>query len=327
MSAGPSVTVIIPARNEMRRWPSVLRSLQAQTLQPDQVVVADGSSCDGSRAWLDRIATTDPSFVVVDNPARIVPCALNTALAHATGDVVARMDTHADYSPDYLRRVVDVLVSRPDVAGVGGAMRTAGTGNWGAAIAAVLRRPIGLGGARHRVAHTGGPVVHVFSGCYRREALLGAGGWDERLQANEDFEADVRIAKAGATIWLEPTATTTWYVRRDPAALAQQMWRYGFYKALTLNLHPGSLQLRQLAPPALVTALLIGPLVSPHATAVMAGVYLVAAAGSGALAARRDGASGLRGAVVVPIVHLSWGAGLLAGLVRFTRPGRRRHGR
>jgi succinoglycan biosynthesis protein ExoA len=313
----PRVTVIIPARNEMGRWPQVIEYLRAQTRAPDEIVVADGSSTDGSREWLDDLASRDRSLTVVDNPARIVPAALNVALAHATGDIVARMDTHADYAPDYLETVVDFLVSHPEVAGVGGAMETKGVGPWGQAIAATLRRPFGLGGARHRIGGSAGPIPHVFSGCYRRDALLAAGGWDERLRANEDFEADVRIAATGKAVWLEPAAHSIWYTRESPGALMKQMWRYGFYKGLTLHLHPASLQVRQLAPPALVGALLLGPLVNVRATAALGAAYGAAAATLGARAARADGASPVRGAAIPAIVHLSWGSGLIAGLLRF----------
>ncbi|MFC3686820.1 glycosyltransferase [Aquipuribacter hungaricus] len=319
----PTLTVVIPARDEIERWPAVLERLRAQTLQPDQVVVADGTSTDGSREWLDRVAADDPSFVVVDNPRRVVPAALNVALAAATGDLVARMDTHADYADDYLEQVVGFLRATPGAAGVGGAMETAGRGAWGAAIASVLSRPVGLGGARHRVGGAPGPIVHVFSGCYRREQLVAAGGWDERLHANEDYEMDVRVAESGSPVHLQPAARSTWYVRRTPRALALQMWRYGYYKGLTLHLHPGSLRARQLAPPLVVLGLLLGPLVSRRGWAAGAAGYALLSGALGARAAHADGAEPWRGAVVPALVHLSWGAGLLAGLVRFA-PERRR---
>ncbi|WP_299038893.1 glycosyltransferase family 2 protein [uncultured Pseudokineococcus sp.] len=317
-----TVSVVIPCRDELTALPRLVEALRRQSLQPDEVVVADGMSTDGTRQVLADLAASDPRVVVVDNPDRTVPAAMNVLLARATGDYVARMDTHAEYAPDYLEAVVGVLDRDPGAVAVGSAMATAGRGRWGRAIAAVLGRRIGLGGASHRVGGAAGPVPHVFSGCYRRSAVLEAGGWDERLRANEDFEADQRVGRLGR-ILLEPSATSTWYVREAPRALAVQMWRYGFYKALTLRLHPDSLKVRQLAPPAVVAGLLATTAVRPRAGLGLLAAYLAVAGAAGARAASADGADAWRGAVVPPVVHLSWGAGLLAGTVRFAGVRRR----
>lgn len=318
--AHPRLSVIIPVRNERERLPTVIDNIEAQTLRPDEVIVVDGASTDGTREWLaaqhDR-----PWLRCVPNERRIIPVALNLGIRAASGDLVARMDAHADYPADYLQRVVELLTARPEVAGTGSAMTTAGRGAWGRAIASVMSRKIGLGGARHRVAGHGGPIEHVFTGCYRRGALLDAGGYDERLLANEDYEMDYRLRAAGATVWLHPDAHSTWYVRDTPGSTVAQMYRYGFYKALTMRLHPRSLKARQLAPPGLIVSLAalgaLGRVITGYPVAGLGAAYLVAAGTAGALAARADGVSAWRGAVVPPLVHLSWGAGVLAGSVRF----------
>lgn len=310
------LSVIIPSRDEAHNVPRVLAMLSAQTRQPDEVVVADGMSTDGSRELWRAARIGGRPVVLVDNPQQIVPGGLNAALAAASGEIVARMDTHADYAPDYLEKVVGHLEAHPELAGVGGAMDTQGRGPWGKAIASTLVRPFGLGGARHRIGGAAGPIAHVFSGCYRRAAVLAAGGWDTRFSANEDFEADQRIAAQGG-LWLLPDATSTWYVRDTPRALALQMWRYGYFKGLTLVVHPSSLKVRQLAPPAVVVGLLAATAVSRRLGGVAALGYLAAAGTLGARAAAADGAQPWRGAVVPPVVHLSWGAGLLAGFLRF----------
>ena len=311
------VSVIVPSRDEVHNLPRVLAMIAGQTRPPDEVVIADGMSTDGSRELLAE-AELDIPVRVVDNPDRIVSAGLNRALEAATGNIVARMDTHADYAPDYLATVVSFLDEHPEVDAVGGAMTTAGRGTWGPAIAATLSRSFGLGGARHRTGGEAGPIQHVFSGAYRRSALLRAGGWDERFAANEDFEADLRVAATGGTIWLHPEATSTWFVRASLPALAEQMWRYGFYKGLNLHLHPSSVRFRQLIPPALVLGLVTALLVRPRCGVVVLGSYLGAAGALGARAAATDGAAAWRGALVPPVVHLCWGAGVLAGLVRFT---------
>lgn len=315
----PRLSVIVPVRNELPRLPTVMASIDHQRRKPDEVIVAEGMSTDGSRAWLQTAAQERPWLTILDNPARVIPTALNIALAAASGDLVARMDTHFDYDPDYLDRLVQIFISRPEVVGAGGAMATAGRGPWGHAIAATLRRRIGLGGAPHRAARIGGPIAHVSTGCYRRHAVLDAGGYDERLLANEDFELDIRLQERGGVLWLEPSARSTWFIRESLPALSRQMWRYGHHKALTLLLHPRSLKARQLAPPVLVAGLASLLLIRPRVGAAAAAAYFVGAGVAGAGASWADGASSWRGALVPPVVHLSWGAGLLTGLARFAR--------
>lgn len=312
----PRLSVVIPVRNELPRLPGLLASLEGQSLRPLEVVVADGRSADGSREWLTEAVRQRPWLRVVDNPEQGVPTGLNHALRATTGDLVARMDAHADYAPDYLEQLVAVLQRLPEVVAVGGSMDTAGRGPWGRAIAATLRRRVGLGGARHRVGGAGGPVDHAFTPCYRSSAVVEAGGWDERLLANEDFELDTRLRERGGVVWLHPDARCTWYVRESLAALARQMFRYGYYKAHTLRLHPDSVRARQLVPPALVAGLLGLLVVRPRAGATASGCYLAAAAAIGARCAAADGASLWRGALVPATVHLCWGSGLLVGLAR-----------
>ncbi len=295
----PSVSVVVPVRNERPRISDLLAAIEAQTLLPLEVLVADGRSEDGTLEWLRAAAERRPWLRVVQNPEVAIPSGLNLAIALARGEIVARMDAHAYYEPDYLRRVATVLAARAEVVGVGGAMATSGRGPWGRAIAAVLRRRIGLGGARHRTGGSGGPIDHVFSGAYRREALLAIGGYDPTLHANEDFEVDHRLRE-----------------RETAAALARQMWRYGFFKARTLRIHPRSVRPRQLAPPALVVCLAVATVSRSRIGAVGWLSYLSTAIGLGAWAGRVDRASAWRAGLATPIVHLSWGLGLLVGLVR-----------
>jgi succinoglycan biosynthesis protein ExoA len=319
LSRHPRISVVIPSRNELRRLPAVLAGVEAQVLTPDEVIIADGMSHDGSREWLARAAESRSWLRVINNPRRTIPAALNAALDIATGELIARMDTHVDYSPSYLQELTGVLVCNEQVVGVGGALESAGHGAWGRAIAATLRRPFGMGGASHRVGGPTGPVETVSTGCYRRSALLAVGGFDERLLANEDFDLDARLRARGGVIWLHPRARSTWYVPKSIPELARKMFRYGHYKALMLRLHPTTVKARQLAPPLLIIGMVSLTLWRPRRGATAAAAYLGLASVAGASAAAADGASPWRGALVPPVVHLMWGGGLLTGLVRFAR--------
>jgi succinoglycan biosynthesis protein ExoA len=316
MASGFDVSVIMPVRNERSRIEQMIAGIEAQTRLPDEVLVVDGMSTDGTREWLAGARRRYPWLHLIDNPARVIPTALNIGLRHAQGEFVARMDAHADYAPDYLEKLTGFLAAHPRVSGAGGAMGTGGRTAWGDAIAATLRRPFGLGGAPHRVGGGLGPVAHVFSGCYRREALLAIGGFDEHLLANEDFELDIRLQAAGGVLYLVPAATSTWYVRSTPKALVAQMFRYGYFKAATVYLHPSALKARQMAPPVLICSLIALLLRRPRVGVGATAVYVMVGGSLGSRAAISDGASPWRGAVVPAMVHLSWGSGLLVGLVR-----------
>ncbi len=313
------VSVVVPARNERNTLPVLIEAIERQTLAPFEVLVADGESDDGTRAWLIEAGRTRPWLRTVDNPQRTISHGMNAAIAQASGDIVARMDTHAIYAPDYLAEVVSVFQSHPEVVAVGGAMATEGKGPWGRAIASVLSRPFGLVGAKHRVGGEGGPVDHAFSPAYRRTAVQDAGGFDPAFLANEDFELDQRLRKNGGVVWLHTGAKCTWFVRESPKALAKQMFNYGFFKARTLRVHPDSLRMRQLAPPVLIALLASITLVNRRAGLATTTAYLGAAGGLGARAARADQTSAWRAAVAVPVVHLGWGAGFYAGLVKHRR--------
>jgi succinoglycan biosynthesis protein ExoA len=311
-----SVSVIVPVRNERQRIAEVLAGIEAQTVRPIEVVVADGASTDGTREWLEGAASTRPWLRVVDNPDRVIPAGLNRCVRVCTGDVVARMDAHAGYAPDYLETLLRFLDAHPDVPGAGGLMRTVGEGRWGHAIAAVLSRPWGLGGAPHRVGGSAGPVDHVFCTAYRREAILKAGGWDRAMLANEDAELDYRVGAGAGRIWLEPSATSVWTTRSTPGALARQMWRYGYYRARTVHLHPRSLRWRHLAPVVVAAGLPGLVLARRRAGLAATAAYLGAAGALGGATSRAAGASAWRGAIALPVVHLCWGGGMAAGLVR-----------
>jgi succinoglycan biosynthesis protein ExoA len=143
------------------------------------------------------------------------------------------------------------------------------------------------------------------------------------LTANQDFELDYRLRTLGGTIWLEPSLRSDWHAKESPRALARQMARYGYDKAGTLMRHPASVMPRQLAPPMLVAFLAASAATRAPWALRASAAYFVGAFALGAEAARREGASPWRAAAVVPLVHIAWGAGLLAGLATHWNVGQR----
>jgi cellulose synthase/poly-beta-1,6-N-acetylglucosamine synthase-like glycosyltransferase len=206
----PFVSVIVPCRNEARFIERSLGSILHNDYPADrlEVIVADGLSVDGTRDLLNSLAASDPRLRVIDNPERITPVALNRAIAASDGEIVIRFDAHAVMPRDYIRRSVELLESA-NADNAGGSIRTIpqSQGPFSGPIAAVLSSRFGVGNSGFRT--SGGqqgprPSDTVFGGCWRRSLFERIGGFNERLARSQDIEFNLRIARAGGKIVLDP---------------------------------------------------------------------------------------------------------------------------
>mgnify|MGYP002147912810 FL=1 len=134
------LSVIAPCRNEAAFIDAFCDSVLRQQL-PDgwdmEVLIADGLSDDGTRDRLLERCAHDARIVLVENPGRIVSTGLNACIARAQGEVVARLDIHTQFAPDYLARCIETL-ERSGADNVGGPWVAQGTGPMGEAIAALV---------------------------------------------------------------------------------------------------------------------------------------------------------------------------------------------
>src|SRR5215472_5388075 len=74
----PSVSVVLPCRNEQGYIHDCLESILKQELPEGglEILVADGMSTDGTREYLQRMAQSHPQIRVLENPGRIVSTGL-----------------------------------------------------------------------------------------------------------------------------------------------------------------------------------------------------------------------------------------------------------
>lgn len=324
MGAWPSVSVIMPVRNEAPFLADAVASILAQQYPgPFEVCLAVGPSGDGTEAVAAGLAERFPAVSVVANAAGVTPAALNAAIAATTGDVIVRVDGHAQLSPGYIARAVDTL-QRTGAVNVGGVQRAEGVTPLQQAIAVAMTSPLGAGGARFHIGGAEGPVDTVYLGVFRRSALEAVGGFDEALVRNQDYELNIRLRAAGGVVWFDPELWVTYRPRSSLRALARQYGEYGAWKRFVLGRHPASVKVRQVLPLLTTVAVLGGLVLAPWwRRALMAplgyagGVVVGAVVTAGG---RRLGLA-LRLMAVLPTMHLSWGLGFLAGERLRRRPG------
>ncbi|MEY2718726.1 MAG: hypothetical protein RLZZ273_92 [Bacteroidota bacterium] len=248
------VSVIIPCRNERYTIEHILDNLQAQTYQGAfEVVIADGMSTDGTREFIVSLVNSRAySFTVqvVANEKKSIPSGLNTAVRASRGDVIVRVDCHARISNDYIERIVEAL-QQPGFDLVGPSIRIiAGNASPVAeAISVLTSSKLGSGGSASRT-HLTQPVqvAHAAMSSYRRQVWETLGGYDETLFTNEDFDFDYRATQRGAGVYSLPRPVFYTMARPTLKGLAQQRWRYGWWKAAVLRKYPQSIHARQAIP-------------------------------------------------------------------------------
>lgn len=312
----------MPVLNEVDSLEHAVRSVLAQDYAgPQEVVIALGPSTDGTSELAARLHADDPRVVLVDNPDTDIPAGLNRAIAASVGEVVIRVDAHAELPPGYTTRMVDTL-ERTGAANCGGVMRAVGDTPVQAAVARAYNSPLGLGGGVYHGRGGEGPADSAYLGVFRRDALEAIGGYDPTMRRAEDYELNQRLLAAGGLIWFVPDLEVRYWPRASFGALARQMWATGAWRGELVR-RTGHPPVRYLVAPALVTALATSVVVavvpSPrwlrlaHAAPAAYGGFL------GYAVTRRlgatTGADRLLDAAVLATMHLSWGAGFLKGLV------------
>ena len=325
----PIVSIIIPCYNEQDTIQELLAAIHAQTYVREQleVIIADGISTDQSRERIYDFQVEHPDLDIqlVDNPRRIIPAALNTAIQASRGEIILRMDAHSKPYPDYISRCVDALETNlgENVGGIWD-IQPRHTGWIPESIAVAATHPLGVGDARYRHATKPAYVDTVPFGAFKRELLALIGFYDETLLTNEDYEFNARIRKSGGKIWLDPSIRSIYYAQPTITGLARQYWRYGFWKWRMLRRYPETLRWRQGLPPLFVLSLIIGLLAGIVAPIMWASlgieisIYLAILLTISTLTSiRKRKAFLILGLpLAIAIMHLCWGAGFLWSMIK-----------
>lgn len=247
------VSVAVPARNEEASLPELLRSLLAQTWPPDEIVVADGGSTDGTATVAEKFASQGARLLSIGPafPGR----GRNAAIAAARQEWVALIDAGCTADTRWLEELIAPVLRDPTVDVVFGDYRPLLQTEWDRAQALTfVPPPDALTQMR--------PAATV-SMLIRRSCWEQAGRFREDLRAAEDllfFRAleavPVRLARA-------PRAVVVWRLAPGPLAAFRRLRLYS-----THHLRAGLFRtwhLRVMAMDAAALALVVASFFAPGA--------------------------------------------------------------
>ena len=90
-----------------------LDSLRAQTRPPDETIIVDGGSTDGTLEVLEQAT----NLTVISEPGANISRGRNVAIAAAAHDVIAATDADCTLAPDWLERLLVPIEDGADVRG------------------------------------------------------------------------------------------------------------------------------------------------------------------------------------------------------------------
>jgi glycosyltransferase involved in cell wall biosynthesis len=215
-----NVSVVITVKNEGHSIEAFLNALLNQSRVPDEIVISDGGSTDGTAGAIRRAMAADSSRLrLIEAPGTNIAEGRNRAIASCSGPIVAVTDAGTKPRPDWLERLVRPLESDPSIGVSGGFFEPGGATLLQRSIAVVITPQL-------PEVSPDSFLPSSRSVAFRRVWWERAGGYPEWLDYCEDIVFDLELKRAGAEVAHAPDARVVWSPAPNLRAFARQYYRY-----------------------------------------------------------------------------------------------------
>jgi len=210
------VSLISTVKDASAHVEEFIGSVAAQTRAPDEVIVVDGGSTDGTPDLLRRAGIE--GITVIEERGANIARGRNVAIAAAAHDVIAVTDADCVLDARWLERILEPIETGADVS-MG------------------FYVPVTDGFFQECLASVNLPfdasevdpasfMPSARSVAYRRGAIEAAGGYPEWLAIGEDMWVNRRWRELGLDMRFAPDAVVHWRLRPTMRATWTQYFRY-----------------------------------------------------------------------------------------------------
>ena len=218
------LSVVIPVKNEASAIGPLLDSLIEQTLPPDEIVVVDGGSTDGTQIIVQDYSRRQREIRLLCDANAFPGRGRNLGTASAANDWIAFTDAGVTPAKDWLAELTEPARRDPSIDVVYGRWEPI-TDTFFKECAAIAYAPAPPKTIDQRFIQSRA----VFSSLVRRSVWQEVNGFPEELRSAEDILFMKRIEERGFRIADAPEANVYWQM--------QATWSDTFGRFLTYSMH------------------------------------------------------------------------------------------
>lgn len=203
----------------LHRWWDCIRK---QEVQPDEIVIVDGGSKDGTWQMLQDLARESPVPVRLKQQRCNIAEGRNLAIQLTEADVIAANDAGSFPQPAWFKEITQPLMADPELDVVGGRSVNLVENDFQKIIADLQGAPTEPKGPEE---------VYPSSRniAFRRQVWARIGGYPEWLTlTGEDALFNHNLHKIGCRFYYGREAVVVWMARNDATAYFKMLRSYGY---------------------------------------------------------------------------------------------------
>jgi glycosyltransferase involved in cell wall biosynthesis len=214
-----NISVVLTILNEARDLSRLLDALADQSRPPDEVIVVDGGSNDGSLEILREFARAHSNLHYIVEPGVNIARGRNIGIRKSTGSVIAVTDGGCYPDRDWLKELIQPLLDNQSLHAVAGSLKVEAHTEF--------ERLAGLLSLPPTPTNNEASAFYGRSSAFTRRLFDAVGGYPEWLYTAEDSLFSQRATELGFRIWYAKDSVLRWRPRSSFRKFSKMFFLYG----------------------------------------------------------------------------------------------------
>ena len=211
-------TLFNEADNVVRWWDCLMR----QTVKPDEIVIVDGGSTDGTWEKLQELARQSPVQVKLEQRRCNIAAGRNRAIQLTDAEIIAATDAGSFPEPEWFGEITRPLMEQAELDVVGGRSVPQVENDF-------QRELLVLDGPEREPQTPADIYPSSRNIAFRRTAWAAVGGYPEWLTLTaEDALFNFQLHAVGKKFFYHGAAVVRWPVRENAPAYFKMLYHYGY---------------------------------------------------------------------------------------------------